>query len=79
VPATAVPPCVKVNVAALIVAEFIATVKVVVIAVLTGTPVALFRGAVKVTVGAVAGWLDDDHFPPHPVIKKTLRIKIDKR
>jgi len=82
-PETGAPPCVvKVKVVAgvLIVAEFIASVKVAVIAVLIGTPVALFSGNVKVTAGTVVGWLDDDdHFPPHPVIKKALRIKINKR
>ena len=78
-PATAVPPCLKVNVVVVIVAGFIATVKVAVIAVLIAIPVALFRGAVKVTVGGVAVVLLLDDECPHPEIKKALRIKIDKR
>jgi hypothetical protein len=79
VPETAAPPCVKVNVAAVSVVGSIALLKVTAILVLVATPVAPLTGVVKVTVGGVAGW---PGCPPpwvHPVVKRTLRIKINKK
>ena len=51
-PGIEVAPCVKVKVAAVIVAESIVLLKVALTFWLIGTPVAAFAGTVKVTVGA---------------------------
>jgi hypothetical protein len=61
----------------------IASLKVALTLVLIGTPVAPLALMVPVTVGTVvsAGLLPDDQCPvsppPHAVMNKTLRIKID--
>jgi hypothetical protein len=60
----------------------IASLKVAAIFVLIATPAALFRGTTALTMGAVVSGLLGNESPlpppPHPVIKKTLRIKINK-
>src|SRR5450759_402354 len=56
-PGTAVDPCFKVNVVALIVEVVIATLKIAEMLLLTAVPVALFTGTVEVTVGGTPGGL----------------------
>jgi hypothetical protein len=67
----------------MIVVEFIASLKVALTAVLIATPVAALAGTTALTVGAVGAAALAPAAPPppcpHPVIKKTLRIKINKR
>jgi hypothetical protein len=84
VPETAVAPCFKVNVVVVIVKGSITSLKVAEIFVLVKTPVAALAGTVELTMGAVVSGLPGNQCPvspppPHPVIKKTLRIKINKR
>jgi hypothetical protein len=66
----------------LIVAGSIASLKVTVSLLPIGTPVAAFAGIVELTVGATksaGSQCPVSAPPPHPVIKKPLRIKINKR
>src|SRR5450759_5776190 len=56
-PGTAVDPCFKVKVVALIVEVVIATLKIAEMLLLTAVPVALFIGTVEVTVGGTPGGL----------------------
>src|SRR5450759_2777014 len=68
-PGTAVDPCFKVNVVALIVDVVIATLKIAEMLLLTAMPVALFIGTVEVTVGRTPG--HSSHFFLQPA-KNTI-------
>lgn len=85
VPDTAAPPCaITVNVAELIVAAFIAWLKVAVRAVFTATPVAQLESVTEATEGAVDGVdvREPELDPPHPettIVADTRRKDVANR